>query len=268
MYHRKEKSFFSHSRPNRPTASQTQRMVQNAARQSAIQTARAFVSVPRPIMGGNTRMLPAQLSARNPEVKAVDLPAALYTLNTTQVITPLNLVAVGSSFFNRIGRRIEMKNIRITGSIETTNNASTDADYCRIVIIYDRQTNGALPAFADIFQDTAQDGTNTNNSLSNVNLNNRDRFVILRDLRLFLPLVSVTGSPTFFGAPDPVEPTYNIDLFVRLKGLVTQYKADSSPAVIGDIATGGLFLVTFGSKAVGSDSYRAHFSTRLRFNDS
>lgn len=236
------------------------------ARSQAIQNARTMM-IPRSIMGGNTRNLPANLSARNSEVKAVDLPLANYALNQTGSVTTLNLVSTGSSFFNRIGRRIELKSIRISGSVQLLATANASADYGRIMIIYDRQTNGAIPTLADILQDTTQAGVNNTDAFSNLNLNNRDRFTILRDLRLYLPGMSAAaGFSTYQTQSDPVEPTFNIDLFVKLRGLVTQYKADSSPSVIGDIATGGLFLLTFGSKVTGQ--YVAQLTTRLRFNDS
>jgi len=240
------------------------------ARNNAIQQARSYVSVPRPVMGGNTRMLPANLSSRSPEVKSLDVPSATYTLNTTAVVTPLNLIQTGSSYFDRIGRRIEMKNVRISGVVRPirTQNA-VGGDYVRICVVYDRQTNGALPSLADVFQTTDQNGANTSTSFSGVNLNNRDRFTILRDLRIVPPNITITaGSPSLIGVVDPVEPMTNIDFFIRLKGLTTQYKADSAPAVIGDIATGGLFLITFGFLASGSEGWSTTLESRLRYNDS
>jgi len=52
-----------------------------------------------------------------------------------------------------------------------------------------------------------------------------------------------------------------------LGGELTQYKADSAPAVIGDIATGGLFMLVLGNQAAGAEGYSVLGKTRLRFND-
>lgn len=220
-----------------------------------------------PTMPNRSRVLPGQLRALAPEVKALDLPAAAYGLNTTFVVTPLNLIQTGSSFFNRIGRRIEMKSIRVSGNLQTLGSQVSHG-YTRIMIVYDRQTNGALPSAADILQSTKQDGTNVTNSYSGLNLNNRDRFVVLRDMRTATPPINVTaGTVTFEADSDPVSPFTNIDMYVKLKGLVTQYKADSTPAVIGDISSGGLYLITFGNFAGGSEGWEAYVETRLRFAD-
>jgi len=218
-------------------------------------------------LGGAGGPPAGNLRAHAAEVKSLDLFQAVYDLNQTAMLTPLNLVAAGSTFCNRIGRRIEMKSIRISGMIRQlrTNNS---ADYVRLALIYDRQTNGNVPAIADILQDTRYDATNQTNSGSGANLNNRDRFVILRDLRIQLPSLTVTaGQVSTPGFQDQMSRSLNFDIFVKLKGLLTQYKADSNPPVIGDIATGSLLFITFGGHPDGNEGYAGVFTTRLRFND-
>lgn len=61
-------------------------------------------------------------------------------------------------------------------------------------------------------------------------------------------------------------PKWNIDMFIKMN-LETQYKADSSPAVIGDISTGGLFLLTLGATVAASEAYQFGGSFRLRYSD-
>lgn len=219
----------------------------------------------RNVMGG-TR-LPATLRALGGEIKALDLPVNTFTLNSTGQVTSLNLIRVGSTFCNRIGRRIEMKNIRMSGIIQSLRTVAAE-DYARILLVYDRQTNGAVPSLSDILQTTDQATANTTTSFSGMNLNNRDRFKILRDMRFYLPPITDTaGVITNAGPPDPMSKTYMVEAFVKLGGLLTQYKADSAPAVIGDIATGGLFLVTAGFQASGAEGYNTNLEFRLRFND-
>lgn len=199
-----------------------------------------------------------------PEIKALDVPAAVYNCNGTAVITPLNLIQTGSTFCNRIGRKVEMKNIRVSGRLNQIRSVNI-SDYVRIMIIYDRQTNGAVPSISDILQSTDQTTTNSTSILSGLNLNNRDRFVVIRDLRIAAPPFNDANETV--GATDPLTVATNIDLFAKIPGYVTQYKADSSPAVIGDIASGGLYLVTFGGIAAGSEGYNAYLECRLRYLD-
>jgi len=59
----------------------------------------------------------------------------------------------------------------------------------------------------------------------------------------------------------------NIDRFIKLKGLETHYKASSQPAVIGDQASGALYLITYGNASAGTNGYILNFSTRLRYHD-
>lgn len=237
-------------------------------RSSSIAANARFMQVQRRVMGGISRPFPGQLRGQQgPELKSLDLPAASYALNTTAVITPLNLIRVGSTFCNRIGRKIEMQSLRVAGRLDTLRTVA-DEEYTRILIVYDRQANGALPAIADILQTTDQATANTTTSFSGVNLNNRDRFVILRDERIVTPSATVTaGVITNLGVVDPVHRLTNFDWYIKMKGLLTQYKADSAPAVIGDIATGSLLLVTFGATAAGSEGWAVALESRLRYLD-
>ncbi len=219
----------------------------------------------RRVAFSRSRIPASTLRTLSTEIKSLDIPRASYALNTTGSVTPLNLIRAGSSFFNRIGRRIELRSIHMKGTINqirTTNSW----DYVRVMIVYDRQTNGALPAIADILQSTDQAGTNTTTSFSDINLNNRDRFQVLRDLRICLPSFTLTaGQVTNPGFVDPVSQTFNIKEFKKIKSEITQYKTDSSPADISDIATGGLFLVTLGFQAAGSEGFDADLEFRLRY---
>lgn len=214
------------------------------------------------------RNLPGNLQGARYEVKTLDLPAQTVTINSTATVTPLNLIRAGSSFFNRIGRKICIKSVRINGQIKTTGTAVVTNEYDRILLVYDRQTNGALPSINDILQTTDQAGTNTTGAFSGFNMNNTDRFVILRDIRFAVPL-GTTGALTnnVAGALDYTTNKSNIDMYVKTGNLETHYKADSSPAVVGDISTGGLFLVTLGSNAAGAEAYSLIFESRIRYKD-
>lgn len=219
----------------------------------------------RPIMGGNNRA--GALRSNSHELKSLDVPFGTVTLDSTGSVTALNLIRAGSSYFNRIGRKIEMQSIRLVAEVLPLRTIAAQ-DYIRILIIYDRQTNGALPAITDILQTTDQAGANSTTSFSGLNLNNRDRFVVLRDHHVTLPSMTDTaGVITNLGLEDPISRTFNFDDYVKLRGMLVQYKADSAPAVIGDIATGSLLLVTLGAQAAGTAGFQLNVETRLRYKD-
>lgn len=211
-------------------------------------------------------------SARRGETKTVDTTVTHgsgtgYTLNQTAQITPMNLVQEGSSFYNRIGRRIEMKSLHLHGNIIQTGVGTTVSDYARVLVVYDRQANGATPSFSTIMANYDQAGTSTSTGLSDLNPDEKERFAILADERLVLPAVTAA---TGLGAPtDSAQRTcFNINRFIKLRGLTTHYKASSSPSVIGDVATGSLLLVTIGTAyASGSEGWEAQLSWRLRYDD-
>lgn len=224
---------------------------------------------------------------RKGEVKAVDWPyngtvqPILVNALPQQTAQALNMISAGSSFYNRVGRRIEMKSLHLHGKIipsvgaaaNLNANSANTPEYVRVAIIYDRQTNGALPNPADIFQNTDQQGNQYNTVYSDVNLNYRERFLILMDERRVLPAVPPAGTTVIPQIGDNnglTDGSFHINRFIKLKGLLTHYKADSSPAVVGDISTGGLFILVFGESSAGApNTYQYEFfgTARLRFDD-
>lgn len=215
------------------------------------------------------RRILSAISSR-PELKSVDNfntagPAVSLTLNTTAQITALNLISAGSSFFNRVGRRIEMKSLHVSGVVSQTTTATVHDDYGRILVIYDRQTNGALPTISNILASYDQSGASTTSVFSNINPDERERYLVLADIRLALPACpSGTGVTS---ASDGVTTTFNINRFIKLRNLLTHYKADSAPAVIGDVATGGLYIIGYGGLASGTEGWQATVECRLRYKD-
>lgn len=231
------------------------------------------------ISRGGLQSVTASMPASRTEVKSLDIPLSTTTLNATPSIIGLNFVRAGSSFYNRIGRKIELKNLQLEcrlGLVDDVMGRNPPLAYNRIMVVYDRQTNGAFPSIQDIIQDVDQAGTNSTDVMSDINLNNRERFTILRDWRFLTPDCStqqvaagnmqMANSTTF---PDGLSEQSNgvWKFFIPLKGMTTQYKADSAPAVIGDISTGGLYLVTFGSLTAGDEAFELLYSTRLRYWD-
>lgn len=239
------------------------RIYQNKKQKAA---AGAVVLLPR----RQLRPAGALRTGRHEEVKICDVNYAQYGLTTTGVFQALNLIQTGTSFNNRQGRKICMRSLYVTGALEFLARANATAqEYIRLIVIYDRQTNGGTPSVADYILSTSQAGVASSTVFDQFNPNNRDRFVTLMDMRITppMPQQNLSAAPPNVALTTGTSETINIKRFIPLKGLVTQYKADSSPAVIGDIATGSLLFFAFGSTAAGSEQWQANLSFRLRYTD-
>jgi len=213
----------------------------------------------------------SRLVGNKPEIKSVDLVAGPVTkpTSTTAQFTLLNAIQEGSSFYNRVGRKIMMRSLHLTGLVFQNQGGAGVDEYLRHMIVYDRQPNGAVPSIADILLDYDNTGTTTTNSLSGLNMNNADRFVILRDMRVAIPKNDDNGGLQDVSAAviDYTTNRVNINEFVLLKNLETHYKATTNPGVIGDIASGALWFVQFGNVAAATAAYAVAFQARLRYHD-
>lgn len=213
--------------------------------------------------------VPANWMPSGTEIKAIDLPATVYNfrdgVGATNLIL-LNGVQTGTAFFNRVGSRIEMKNLHVRGIIR--NVATSVSTVLRMLIIYDRQPVGSLPATSDVIQSRDQTGAAATTGDSEINLDNRDRFTIIRDLEWYAPSVTntagvLTNGPNFPGN----EPrSYGVNEFIKLKGLGCHFKSTSNPATIADIATGALYAM-FTSQGGTDQGWSFTGGFRLRFED-
>lgn len=227
--------------------------------------------------------VPAVLRARRgsggTELKSVDVATATFPLGTTANFGVTNVPVEGASFYNRIGRRIRMKSLHINGFITISGGnaaALTSPSYARIMVIYDRQANGANPAIADILTSVTAAGATASTVLDGINMNNRDRFSVLMDEKVLLPPIGINGATPAntsslvsmdpnANAGDARQGQMNVNRFIKLKGLETHYKATAG--AIADISTGALTLVTFGDDANATAAYNFKWTSRLKFFD-
>lgn len=234
--------------------------------------------VPRPI--AQRAPPPAATYSRGTEVKAVDTLVTVIDLLTAGVVgaVPLNVPVSGAGFYQRVGNKIAMKSLQIRGLIYPggANAAATVEQICRIMVIYDRQTNGTAPAVADVLLATKFDNTTETTASSPINMNNRDRFYVLMDMQVLLPAIGVNGATAAStetigidingNSGDANQGQYNINRFIKLKGLEAQYKGNNGNA--GDVAAGGIFVLAISSgDANASSSWKMAYSARLRYND-
>lgn len=237
---------------------------------------RSFRSAPTV---GQLRNRAAMMGTAVPETKVLDnnttssgsvFGGAGITPGNNFTPVALNLIQTGSSFFNRIGRKVRNHSIFIEmWAAPNGTNAQTDVAYHRFLVVYDRQSNGATPSITDVLQDVDQSNnltSGTSLATAHLNMNNRERFVVLMDERKVLPPIA-SSAPYFTSPVVTTEDTFKIKRFIPLKMLETHYKADSSPSVIGDVATGALIFIALSDKAAANCGYEWQGSFRLKFDD-
>jgi len=233
---------------------------------------------------GRIRNLPASLyapprSARAGEVKCVDVAAGNIIVPMAGIVTWIPMPQEGSSFYNRIGRRIRAKSLEVKGYVYNTltnTSAKNELNYMRFMVVYDRQVNGANPSFSDVIQAYNNAGGTTNTALDGMNMNNRDRFMILRDWKIVLPPVGVAGVATTYSdgivtqaSAKEDRGSLNFHDYIKLKGLETQFKGTSNPSVVGDVSTGAYFFVacTFDETSPANPAWGIKVATRFKFLD-
>jgi len=152
-----------------------------------------------------------------------------------------------------------MKSLQIRGFLQAGSAATASESYTRMIIVYDKQANASAPTYANIM--TAQDITGATEStfISMVNLDNRDRFVIIRDRNWMMGRVTTTATQTYSTA-NPVD----INEYIKLNH-ETVFNAGSA-GTVGDITTGSLYMFLINSTG-GSAGVTMTWETRLRFID-
>lgn len=187
------------------------------------------------------------------ELKYVDVAAASYACDTTGSVTALNLLAVGDDNNTRDGRQVQLKSVHIQGIFRPQDNNNED-NYARVLLVMDHQPNSSTIA-------TIGNILVASSSLSNTNLDNRERFTILRDIRFAggKRNEAITATVGSYSS----ESVQVINEFVKLNHKTTY---SGTTAVIGSVATNALLLVTIGDLAAGGGSNAALVS-RVRFTD-
>lgn len=204
---------------------------------------------------------PARL-ARVGEKKVIDILLTSYAVeNTGTQLQLLNGVAPGTNINNRIGRKLSLKSLQIRGVVAFTDNTTANPSFLRMVIVYDKQANAAAPTFANIM--TSQDiaGTTETNAFSMVNLNNRDRFEVIRDKVIEMGVIDTTATQTF--AVPPASATINE--YIKLGNRETIYNAGTA-GTVADIVSGSLFIFFICPQA-NATGVTAQCCFRTRFLD-
>lgn len=166
------------------------------------------------------------------------------TTSTNGNAVCLNMVGTGSGSFNRYGRKITLKSVRLTGLasyLVQTAAATYDTilSPLRMVVVWDKQSSGAaIPAWDVVFGNTDNAGTETSSVASALRYDNLGRFSIIKDVTLRAPAVL----PSDGAAAAQISTSVPFDMFIPLNDRVTQFSTDTTPAVVTDISTGALYI--------------------------
>lgn len=223
----------------------------------------------------NQRQAGKALLLKNAEKKGVDTDfstaSVILTTNTNAGITVLNLIQQGTGSWNRVGRKVQLKSIRIkaVATFEYVPAAVTgiiDSATVRMILVWDKQPSGAaIPTFDTIFGHTDQTGTEATTFLDSIKYDNMDRFKILRD-------VVIPAQPQLWNnsalSTNTTRSDYKIDEYVQLRDREVVYSGQSNPMTIADISTGALYLIfRADTSAVGAFWSIQNAWARLRYTD-
>lgn len=216
-----------------------------------------------------SRMAPPQrqvgLYNRRTELKTLDATISA-KFSTTANFTLFNAVRLGPDDFQRVGKEIKMHSLFLRGCVTDRTTAariSNSFDFLRLLVVYDRQSNGTLPAISDILAMRDLAGAVTTTSRSSRNDDYKDRFKILLD-RGWGMNDNTDGALV---AGQRVSGPYpsSIRYYIPLNGLLTKYIADAASYTA--IGSGALYMVLMGANAVADANHTLTMEGRLTYSD-
>lgn len=178
-----------------------------------------------------------------PERKWIDSSFSSLSMDVAGSVSAINLVDQGTTPNQRVGTKINNVSVEIEGVV-----ASTVTNTAKIMLVYDKQSNSALPTIGTILNTAG--GSYTSYSLRNYN--NIARFAVLKTF-------TISCIPQYSGSTVQKK----IKKYIKLKrGAITKFVGTG--AGIADVSTGTLLLVTCGNVASGCNFYG---QTRVKYTD-
>jgi len=185
------------------------------------------------------------------EKKWIDTAATLLVTTVgTGAITLLNGLTQGTTSVTRIGSRIEVKSVHFKYNFQS-GAASTGTTPIRIKIVYDKESNGALPVATDIMASDQIDGHN--------NLYTAGRFITMYD-QTFNPVTGPSGTAAGGGQAQLCEG------YVKCN-LPTKY-LNSNFGDYRDISSGAIYVIAWSNgTAFGGAGFDGIANFRIRYTD-
>lgn len=177
----------------------------------------------------------------NSELRFIDtnVGGANYMDVAGRVVT-LNLSVVGDTMGTREAQEIVMTKLQIKSSVYAANVTVANV---RILIVYDKQSNGATHLVNDVLTSTDPNAHRAYNGLK--------RFKVLYDKSI--PISANQSYPK------------RLDKTINMRKLITHYNTTNG-GTIADIVTGGLTLVALSDIVAGANAPTADFHIRLWYS--
>lgn len=193
------------------------------------------------------------------ELKAIDVTLAPLTSATTGTFLLLNAPVPGNDLFNRIGRKAYFKNVNFECYWKDSGAIATN-EFLRLILFYDSQANAAAPVLADVLKNANAAAAST--ILSHVNLDNRERFKIIRNWRRAMPVTTAVNN---VGANTLLSPgcDFAFNEFITLGEIETIYNVGTA-GTVADVQSGALWLLLISEIDTG---WTLAGNIRLRFYD-
>lgn len=213
--------------------------------------------------------LPARqgVQSRKPEIKCCDVVSKYYTSDSTYTninVTLINGLREGTGENERIGKKVFWRSLYINGYYSHVLGVFTnDICYSRMIVLYDRSPNSSavLPAVTDILRDVIYTSAVNTDYESGINIDYKDRYVILRDDRRMLPPVLATLGSSFATATNE---DLKIKEYIKVN-LETQFSGDTAPMTITQINTGAIYLIFLSNFA--TTVWTPNVNCRFRYSD-
>lgn len=247
-------------------------------RVSTKNTSRAAMMLGRP-RGAGLPVSQVELKLLDTEISHSPL---IGTTGTNDQITCLNALSQGSGSYMRVGRKVNLKSIRVKGDVtlrcgmqETSVGSglfvgANGGAVVRIAVVLDRSPNlRALPTFDEIFAHQVFDGTISSYWRDNLNPQNLERFRVLKDdcvpmVPRTVPVTTSAGVPLAAALSSWVA---SFDHFISLAGLQTTYGATEDPPTVDEITTNSILFIVRVGEATSIASSRLDAICRLRYTD-
>ena len=209
---------------------------------------------PRPMR----RYVPAMQVGPRRELKSVDAvdatPRALVAVasvvggsSLATGMTIINGSNAGDASYEHIGKSVSGQSLALECEFSQPQTDAS-ASVIRLLVIYDRQSNGAYPLIGDLLANNASAPTFD----AGINIGYRERFAVLRDQQFILDPASAL--------------THHYETYIR-KQTDTNYIGTSN--AIASIGSGAIYLVSFYLQLLGTTApIMVSRHSRFRYYDS
>lgn len=202
------------------------------------------------------------------EVKGADMVltgGVLKTFDTNGSAFLLNGLAAGAAAYQRVGRKVALKSVRLSGFFDISYplvGTARGSGLIRIVVVWDKQPSGeALPTWNEVFGQTDAAGSAKAGLMDAIKYDEMGRFSILHEQVIKI-------EPSCDGNAGTVYDLVSFDKYVKLKGKESVYSGGTSG--IGDLNSGGLYAYFRAADAANAGinvTLNSTSQARLRYVD-